>query len=140
MFPGNTLPTEPILQSDTGESVKHPMSPCPLFKMSDGKYILIYHNNSGQRFGYDQMQKDWKINAANVFRNPTYFAVGEYKADAEQPIWFGKPVEILNTGDVALPPKMSTEIGTYPSITEFKGRTVLWYPDRKRFLLGKYLD
>ena len=138
---GKTWDKPQVLKySDTGESVKHPMSPCPLFKMSDGKYILIYHNNSGQRFGYDQMQKDWKINAANVFRNPTYYAVGEYKADAEQPIWFSNPVEILNTGDVALPPKMSTEIGTYPSITEFKGRTVLWYPDRKRFLLGKYLD
>lgn len=28
----------------------------------------------------------------------------------------------------------------YPSITEFQGRTILWYQDRKRFLLGKYLD
>ena len=60
--------------------------------------------------------------------------------DAQQPLWFSEPVELLNSGDVALPPKMTAEIGTYPSITEFKGKTVLWYPDRKRFLLGKYLD
>lgn len=126
--------------SDEGEGIPHPMSPCPLYRLSNGKYILIYHNNTGERFGYRMTDKEWKINVANVYRNPTYYAVGEYKAGAEQPIWFGNPVEILSSGDIAVPPKMSTEIGTYPSITEFRGKTVLWYPDRKRFLLGKYLD
>lgn len=126
--------------SDSGEGVKHPMSPCPLFKLEDGKYMLIFHNNDGSRLGYDQSKKEWRINVANVVRNPTYFTVGEYKANARQPIWFKEPVEILNTHDVAIPPKMTAEIGTYPSITHFKGKTVLWYPDRKRYLLGKYLD
>lgn len=138
---GKTWDTPKMLKySDTGEGIKHPMSPCPLYKMSDGRYILIYHNNLGQKFGYDQMDKNWEINVANVFRNPTYFTVGEYKADAQQPIWFNKPVEILNTEDVALPPKMTAEIGTYPTINEFKGQAYLWYPDRKRYLLGKYLN
>ncbi len=126
--------------SDDGEGIKHPMSPCPLYKLKNGKFILIFHNNEGKRLKYDQADKDWEINVANVIRNPTFYAVGEYKADAKQPIWFSEPVEILNTGDVAVPPKMTAEIGTYPSITEFQGKTILWYPDRKRFLLGKYLD
>lgn len=126
--------------SDDGEGIKHPMSPCPLYKLRNGKFILIFHNNDGKRFRYDQADKDWEINVANVIRNPTFYAIGEYKADAKQPIWFSEPMEILNTGDVAVPPKMTAEIGTYPSITEFQGKTILWYPDRKRFLLGKYID
>jgi hypothetical protein len=138
---GNTWSIPGILKySDDGEGIKHPMSPCPLYKLKNGKFILIFHNNEGKRFKYDQADKDWEINVANVIRNPTFYAVGEYKADAKQPIWFSEPVEILNTGDVAVPPKMTAEIGTYPSITEFQGKTILWYPDRKRFLLGKYLD
>ena len=126
--------------SDTGTGIKHPMSPCPLYKLKDGKFILIFHNNDGSRFGYNQADKIWTINVSNVVRNPTFLSVGEFRKDAEQPIWFSEPEEILNSGDVALPPKMTAEIGTYPSITEFMGRTTLWYPDRKRYLLGKYLN
>lgn len=126
--------------SDNGEGIRHPMSSCPLYRLDNGKFILIFHNNDGKRLGYDQADKEWDINVANIIRNPTFYTVGGYKEDAEQPIWFNKPVEFLNTQDIAVPPKMTAEIGTYPSITEFRGRTVLWYPDRKRFLLGKYLN
>ncbi len=131
---------EMLKYSDNGEGIKHPMSPCPIYRLKNGKYVLIFHNNNGKRLGYDQADKDWTINVANVIRNPTFYSVGEFKKDAAQPLWFGEPKELLNSGDVALPPKMTAEIGTYPSITEFRGKTVLWYPDRKRFLLGKYLD
>lgn len=131
---------EMLKYSDQGEGIKHPMSPCPLYKLNDGRFVLIFHNNSGKRLGYDQADKKWNINVANVIRNPTYYSLGEFKENARQPIWFDNPVEILNTGDIAVPPKMTAEIGTYPSITEFDGRTILWYPDRKRFLLGKYLQ
>lgn len=138
---GKTWDTPEMLKyTDNGKGIKHPMSPCPLYKLNNGKFLLIFHNNDGKRLGYDQADKKWNINVANIIRNPTFYAVGEYKADAKQPIWFGEPMEILNTGDIAVPPKMTAEIGTYPSITEFNGKTILWYPDRKRFLLGKYLD
>ena len=126
--------------SDNGEGIQHPLSPCALYKLSNGKFILIFHNNKGERLGYNQLDKKQTINVANVIRNPTFYAVGEYKPDAEQPIWFGEPVEFLNTQDIAVPPKMSAEIGTYPSLSEYNGKTILWYPDRKRYLLGKYLD
>ena len=29
------------------------------------------------------------------------------------------------------------EMGTYDSLTEHDGKRILWYPDRKHFLLGK---
>jgi lysophospholipase L1-like esterase len=139
---GKTWKTPQMLKySDNGQGIPHPMSPCPLYKLSNGKFLLIYHNNNGKRLGYNQADKVWDgVNVGGVVRNPTYYTLGEFKPDAEQPIWFGDPVEILNTQDIPIPPKMSPEIGTYPSITEFKGRTIFWYPDRKRFLLGKYLD
>jgi len=126
--------------SDNGEGIQHPMSPCPLFKMKNEKFLLIFHNNNGRRFDYNQADTEWDINVANVVRNPTYYTVGEFRENGEQPIWFGTPVEFLNTQDIAVKPKMTAEIGTYPSLTEFKDEKIIWYPDRKRFLLGKYLN
>ncbi len=41
---------------------------------------------------------------------------------------------------IPIGPKDTAEIGTYTSVTEFKGTRVLWYPDRKFLLLGKYID
>lgn len=138
---GKTWNTPRMLKySDSGKGIKHPLSPCPLFKLEDGRFVLIFHNNDGKRLGYDQADKKWNINVSGIIRNPAFYSSGEYKPDSEQPIWFNAPVEILNTDDIAIPPKMSTQIGTYSSITEFHGKTILWYPDRKRYLLGKYLD
>lgn len=126
--------------SDEGEGIQHPMSPCPLFEMNDGKFLLIFHNNDGRKLGYNQADKEWEINVANIIRNPTFYSVGEYQENREQPIWFDAPVEFLNTHDIAVKPKMTAEIGTYPSYTEFQDRRIIWYPDRKRYLLGKFLE
>src|SRR5690606_10039707 len=53
---------EMLRYSDEGEGIKHPMSPSPLYRLENGKYILIYHNNDGKRLGYDQSAKDWPMN------------------------------------------------------------------------------
>ena len=65
--------------------------------------------------------------------------MGEFRPDAHQPIWFGDPVNLLDTNDILVGPKATAEIATYTSLTEWHGRRVLWYPDRKYYLLGKYL-
>ena len=36
-------------------------------------------------------------------------------------------------------PKKTNEIATYTSFTIYKGKQILWYPDRKYYLLGKYI-
>ena len=36
-------------------------------------------------------------------------------------------------------PKGTSEIATYTSLTEWRGQRMLWYPDRKYYLLGKSL-
>ena len=41
--------------------------------------------------------------------------------------------------DVIVGPKKTAEIATCTSLTESKGARVLWFPDRKYYLLGKVL-
>lgn len=78
-------------------------------------------------------------NHLNYIRHPAYIAVGEFRPNAHQPIWFSSPKLILDTNGVEIGPKKTAEIATYTGITEWPGRRVLWYPDRKYYLLGKYL-
>ena len=131
---------EPLRYRDDGGIVCHPMSPGPIYSLDSGRFLLLYHNNTGLSGGDSMFRATWPDNQANYFRNPTYIARGEYKPNAHQPIWFSQPCRFLDTEDVPIGPKDTAEIGTYTSVTEFKGKRVLWYPDRKFYLLGKYVD
>ena len=65
------------------------------------------------------------------------FAVGEYRPDAHQPIWFSQPRLIADTDRVPGGIQNRIEYGAYSSLTEHRSRRILWYPDRKHFLLGR---
>ena len=130
---------EPMRYFDEGPEVNHPMSPCPIQGLKDGRYLLVYHNNPGTRGDHSQFRVDWDCNQANFFRNPTYLAVGEFRAQAYQPLWFSWPKKFLDSGDIPVGPKNTAEIATYTSVTEWHEKRVLWYPDRKYYLLGKYV-
>jgi hypothetical protein len=125
---------------DNGRYMEHPMSPCPIYRMSDGRYFILFHNNPGTHLGFSQFKDKWEYNEANFFRNPTYISIGEYRKDSHQPIWFSKPYKLFDTDDIAIGPKRTAEIATYTSYIEWKGKRILWYPDRKYYLLGKYLS
>jgi hypothetical protein len=131
---------EPLRYRDDGGVVCHPMSPGPIYRLGNGKYLLLHHNNPGTSGSDSQFRAVWPYNQANFFRNPMYVSVGRYHGDAHQPIWFSQPYRLLDTENIPIGPKNTAEIGTYPSVTEFGGRRVLWYPDRKFYLLGKYID
>ena len=133
-------PTEKLLYKDGGEEVHHPLAPCPIYTLADGRYVLLYHNNTGQRGSHDQRELKWKTNHLNFLRYPAYLALGEYQPEAHQPIWFSKPKEFGDTGGVAIGPKGTSEVATYTSLTECRGDRILWYPDRKYFLLGKRIN
>jgi len=113
-------PTEVLRYEDDGEGIQQPIAPCPIYPMSDGRYLLVFHNNPDHR-------------------RPAFIAVGEYRPGKHQPIWFSKPKQILDTDGVSIGPKRTSEIATYTSFTEWRGQRVLWYPDRKYYLLGKYI-
>jgi len=124
---------------DGGEPVKQPNSPCPVYPLSDGRCLLVFHNNDGTLGEYSQWADKWHVNMCNHIRRPAFIALGEYRPNAHQPIWFSQPKQILDTNNVIVGPKRTAEIATYTSFTEFKGRRTLWYPDRKYYLLGKHI-
>ena len=124
---------------DGGDVVLHPLAPCPIYALKDGRYLLLFHNNNGHVGTHNQREADWKTNHLNYLRNPAFIAVGEFRPNAHQPIWFSAPRQLLDTQGVSIGPKKSAEIGTYTSLTEWRGQRVLWYPDRKYYLLGKFL-
>ncbi|GAH18610.1 unnamed protein product, partial [marine sediment metagenome] len=93
----------------------------------------------GRLGSYSQFKSHWEVNQLNFIRHPAFIAVGEFRANAHQPVWFSKPKQILNTDGIPVGPKGTAEIATYTSLTEYKGKRLLWYPDRKYYLLGKYI-
>lgn len=144
---GHTWRDAEVLRNhDNGDPIKQPLASCPIYPLHDGRFLLLFHNNDyharNQLFGEKLPPKHPRIPLSSVFcyRRPAYIALGEFRPDAHQPIWFSKPKQILDTDGLPVGPKRTDEIATYPSVTYFKGRETLWYPDRKHFLLGKFID
>jgi len=73
---------EPLCYRDGGERILHPNAPCPLTRLSDGHYALLFCNNDGTAFGgadpFDHTKN----------RSPVYIAVGR-----ETGSWEGQPLE-----------------------------------------------
>lgn len=121
---------EMLRYRDGGEGILHPYSPSPLFSIGNGAFLLFTHNHDGM--AEDGITPKTDCN----WRNPLFMLKGRYVAGAHQPIWFDAPVEIMNNGDVAMRRK---DLAIYGDMTVEEGTPVLWYPDRKFFLLGKKL-
>jgi hypothetical protein len=126
--------TEPLCDRDGGEPLKNPVSPCPIFRLERGDYLLLLNNNDGTGNGLRGPED-------RAARRPAYLARGEHRAGAHQPIWFSRPKLLIDNDAVRWGPpgRGRLEAATYVSLTEHAGRRVLWYPDRKGFLLGKLL-
>ncbi|MDR3261393.1 MAG: exo-alpha-sialidase [Tannerella sp.] len=131
---------EVLRYKDGGEMIRNPMASCPIYSLSKNRFILIHYDNDGKRGAYDQFKEVWNNgNQLNFLRNPACISLGKFVHGAYQPIWFSRSKEFLTTNDFPVGPKGTAEVATYPSITEKNGVCTLWYPDRKHFLLGKYL-
>ena len=120
----------PLLRRDHGLPILEPLCCCPIYQLSDGRYILLHHNNDGRFDGC--APEDTHIN-----RRPAFIALGEYRLGAEQPIWFSRSKQLMDNDGSRIGPKKRSDIGVYPSMTHRGGNDVLWHPDRKFFLLGK---
>lgn len=131
---GETWRSPEILREhDSGNPILQPIASCPVYPLQDGRFVLIHHNNDGHIGEYGP--EDALHN-----RRPAFIRVGRFLKSAHQPIVFGPAYQILDTDDVCIGPKQTNEIATYPSLTEYRGERILWYPDRKYFLLGKILS
>ena len=120
----------PLLRKDHGRVVMAPICCTPMYQMADGRYILFHNNNSGRMDGCEPEN-------SRVNRRPCSAALGEYRPNAEQPIWFSESKQFMDNDGVGLGPSKRIEIGVYPSFTTRGGENVLWHPERKFFLLGK---
>ena len=119
---------------DGGEEVLNPLSCDPIYALADGRYLLVYHNHDGTRF-FARHAGDSPLN-----RRPVSIAVGAFRPKAHQPVWFSEGLELYDSHGIGVGPRWRRQLAMYGSLTECNGRRVLWYPDRKHFLLGKIIS
>jgi hypothetical protein len=127
-----------LLRKDGGEPLLHPLSPCPIYDIGgntagSGRYALFIHNHDGHYKGYGPSD-------TSFHRRPVYLAPGRFRAGADQPVWFDEPRFFMDHDGVGLgkpgtPGRL--DLALYSSFTVRDGRAVLWYPERKFFLLGR---
>ena len=118
---------------DGGQPLLHPISPCPIYQTDPGSYVILYHNHDGS-FG------PWRPEHSTENRRPIYMARGEYREDAEQPVWFSGPRFLMDNDGVPVGfGHGRCDLAMYASMTFVDDDPVLWYPDRKFFLLGRRL-
>ncbi len=129
-----------LLREDGGAPLLHPLSPGPIYDVGgeaagSGRYALFLHNHDGH-------YKEFGPAETGFHRRPVYLAAGRFQADADQPVWFDEPRLFMEPVEVALG-KPGTrgrlDMALYASSTVRDGRAVLWYPDRKFFLLGRII-
>ena len=127
-----------LLDRDGGKAIKHPLSPCPIYDAGgntagSGRYVLFIHNNDGNLNGALPHQTGFN-------RRPIYLLAGRAVQGAQQPIWFDPPQLFMDHDGTPLGAPGSrgrVDLAMYSSWTVRDGQPVLWYPDRKFFLLGR---
>lgn len=119
----------PLLRKDFGEPILQPVSCAPIYRLHDGRYVLFHHNNSG----------DPELRFVGP-RYPAFVALGEFRPNADQPLWFSESKELMNSdgfGPDGVKSNRVNNVAVYTSFTTNDGNNVLWHPDRKFYLLGK---
>jgi hypothetical protein len=98
-----------------------------------GRYALFIHNHDGHYQGYGPTD-------TGFHRRPVYLAPGHFQPGADQPVWFDEPRFFMDHQGVSLGKPGTNgrlDLALYSSFTVRQGQPVLWYPDRKFFLLGR---
>lgn len=125
---------EVLLANDSGPALLHPCSPCPIYPLDPGKFLFLFHNHDGNFEGFGPFD-------SNDHRRPIYGVLGEFRPSAIQPIWFSEPRLLMDNQGVKIGfGDGRSDLAMYASFTCRQGQRVLWYPDRKVFLLGKRID
>jgi murein DD-endopeptidase MepM/ murein hydrolase activator NlpD len=129
-----------LLRRDGGAPLLHPLSPCPIYDVGgntagSGRYALFIHNHDGHFQGYGPTDTQFH-------RRPVYLVAGRFQPGADQPVWFEEPRPFMDHEGVGLgrpgtPGRQ--DLALYASFTVRNGTPVLWYPERKFFLLGRVI-
>lgn len=131
-------PSQRLLRQDDGEPLLHPLSPCPIYDVGgntagSGRYALFVHNHDGHYQGAGPAD-------TSLHRRPVYLAAGRFQPGAKQPVWFDEPRYFMDHRGVGLGQigtRGRLDLALYASMTVRNNQAVLWYPDRKFFLLGR---
>jgi hypothetical protein len=124
----------PLRYHDQGPVLPHPCSPCPIYAVGPDRYIFLFHNHDGHF-------QQWKPTDTTFHRRPVYITLGKYHQGARQPVWFSQPEFLMDNDGVPLGYRGGrADLAMYASFTIRNGKRVLWYPDRKFFLLGKIIS
>lgn len=112
---------------DDGSPIVHPLSPCPIYRLEENKYVLLFHGVVSDSIWYP--------------RNPIRKVYGYFDPNGHQPVRFAAGSDEVY---MALPEEEGRELGQfgatmYGCYVKQDGKDILWYPDRKFFLLGKEL-
>lgn len=123
---GHTWNTPRTLYFDDFTPFVNPISPCPIFDLGNGRYMQIYHGVCNQKKPY-------------LPRNVLRCAFGYFSDDDLQPIHFRKEddFQYMFLGDDADGFGTDKQVAVYGTMTHQNGKNILWYPDRKFFLLGR---
>ena len=68
---------------------------------------------------------------------PVCIAVGQFRPGAHQPIWFSQAKLLMDTQRVRVGTQKRMTMAMYSSLTEREGERIVWYADRKQFVVGK---
>ncbi|MBT8044391.1 MAG: glycoside hydrolase [Verrucomicrobiae bacterium] len=131
-----------LLDKDGGKPLRHPVSPCPIYDVEgneagSGQYVLFIHDHDGHFKGFRP-----KPLVLGFVRRPVYLVRGNFQPGADQPVWFEAQELFMDHDNTSLGKPGTNgrfDMSLYSSLTARKGQTVLWYPDRKFFLLGRIL-
>ncbi len=129
-----------LLRKDGGEPLLQPLSPCPMYDVGgntagSGRYALFIHNHDGH-------YKNFGPADTGMHRRPICLVAGRFQAGADQPVWFNEPKLFFDHDGTSLGKpgtKGRQDLALYSSFTVRNGKSVLWYPDRKFFLLGRVI-
>ena len=127
----------PLYRDGGNELMLNPVVPCPLWKLQDGRFLLQYCNNNGDANGgeFPCGYNCWRTN-----RYPSFLSIGREDLNNPRcPIRFGPPKMFVDTQGAGIGPGGRTDAASYGSLLEHGGERVLFYPDRKHWLLGRYI-
>lgn len=127
---GHTWQEPKPLRYADGELFVNPNATPFLCQCGDGKYMQMYYGRCG---GYELMFS---------FRDRLLQAFGTFAPEEEQPIRFCQKAKVFAQVDVAIGLRLhvTPEINVEGSYTYFHGEHMLWYSDRKHYILGKKIN
>ena len=120
---------EILTYGDGLPAMEHPLSPCPCYRLNETEYLFFFHNH-GAGFG------PWQNHDGRA-RRPVYLALGRFAPTGRQPLTFSAPISFMDNDNIEL--NHRCDLALYSSFEEVDGHPVLFYPDRKHFLLGRII-